>query len=37
MNVEKGAWFKIGIAMQNPTDEDITVYVNVEGVEVRIE
>ena len=37
MDVEKGAWFKIGIAMQNPTDEDITEYVVVEGVEVRIE
>ena len=30
-------WFKIGISMQNDTDRDITVYVEVEGVEVRIE
>ncbi len=30
-------WFKIGISMQNDTDTDITVYVEVEGVEVRIE
>ena len=37
MDVEKGAWFKVGIAMENPTDEDVTVYVLVEGVEVRIE
>ena len=37
MNVEKGAWFKVGISMRNPTDEDITVYVEVKGVEVRIE
>lgn len=37
MNVEKGAWFKVGVSMQNPTDEDITVYVEVKGVEVRIE
>ena len=37
MDVEKGAWFKIGISMQNPTDTDLTVYVEVEGVEVRIE
>ena len=37
MNVEKGAWFKVGISMRNPTDEDITVYVEVTGVEVRIE
>lgn len=33
----KGDWFKIGISMQNDTDTDKTVYVEVEGVEVRIE
>ena len=37
MDVEKDAWFKIGVSMQNPTDTDITVYVEVKGVEVRIE
>lgn len=37
MDVEKGAWFKIGVNMQNPTAEDIDVYVTVRGVEVRIE
>lgn len=37
MDVEKGAWFKIGVAMQNDTDIDKVVYVEVEGVEVRIE
>ena len=37
MDVEKSAWFKIGVNMQNPTDTDIVVYVEVEGVEVRIE
>ena len=37
MDVEKGAWFKIGVNMQNPTDTDIVVYVEVKGVEVRIE
>lgn len=37
MDVERGAWFKVGVAVQNPTDTDITVYVVVEGVEVRIE
>lgn len=37
MDIEKGAWFKICIAMQNPTDRDITVYIETEGVEVRIE
>lgn len=36
MDVEKGAWFKIGVNMQNPTTEDIDVYVNVRNVEVRI-
>ena len=37
MDVEKGAWFKIGVNMQNPTDTDIVVYVEVKGVKVRIE
>lgn len=37
MNVEKGAWFKVGVSMRNPTDTDITVCVEVKGVEVRIE
>ena len=36
MDVEKGAWFKVGVNIQNPTDEDIIVYVQVENVEVRI-
>ena len=37
MSVEKGAWFKIGVSVRNPTEEDITVYVEVKGIEVRIE
>ena len=37
MDVEKGAWFKIGVSMQNNTDTDKVVYVEVEGVKVRIE
>ena len=37
MDVEKGAWFKVGIKMQNDTDTDKIVYVEIEGVEVRIE
>lgn len=37
MDVEKGAWFKVGVSMQNETDADIIVYVEVEGIEVRIE
>ena len=36
VDVEKGAWFQIGIAMQNPTDEDIVVVITVENVKVRI-
>lgn len=36
IDVEKGAWFKIGIALQNPTDEDIVVGITVENVKVRI-
>lgn len=33
---EKGGWFKIGINMQNPTDQDKEVFVEVKYVEVRI-
>ena len=36
MDVEKGAWFKVGVNIQNPADKDIIVYVKVEGVKVRI-
>ena len=36
IDVEKGAWFKIGIALQNPTDKDIVVGITVENVRVRI-
>lgn len=36
LDVEKDAWFKIGVNMQNPTTEDIDVYVSVRNVEVRI-
>ncbi len=32
----KGEWFKIGISMQNDTDTDKIVYVEVNGVEMRI-
>ena len=37
IDVEKGAWFKIGIALQNPSDEDIVVGITVENVKVRLE
>ena len=36
MNVEKGAWFKIGVNIQNPTDENMDVFISVSNVEVRI-
>ncbi len=36
MEVEKGAWFKIGVNIQNPTEESKDVYVSVSNVEVRI-
>ena len=35
-DAEKDTWFKVGVNMQNSTDEDIWVYVEVENVEVRI-
>ena len=35
-DAEKDTWFKIGVNMQNSTDEDIIVYVEVENVEVSI-
>ncbi|MCM1180939.1 MAG: M56 family metallopeptidase [Clostridium sp.] len=36
IDVEKGAWFKIGVNVQNQTGESRDVYVSVENVEVRI-
>ena len=32
----QGEWFKIGVSMQNDTDTDKIVYVEVDGVEMRI-
>ena len=37
MNVEKGGWFKIGVAIQNPSDKNITVAVKVENVKIKAE
>ena len=37
IEAEKGAWYKIGIAMENPTDTDIVVVFHVENAKVRIE
>ena len=36
IDVEKGAWFKIGVNIQNPTDERKDVYISVDNVVVRI-
>lgn len=36
INVEKGAWFQIGIALDNPADVPIAASVIIENVEVRI-
>ena len=36
INVEKGAWFQIGIALDNPADVPIAASVIVEDVDVRI-
>lgn len=35
-DVEEGAWYKIGVNVQNSTSEDITVYVSVRNVDIRI-
>lgn len=32
-DTEKGELLKIGISVQNPTDQDITVYLEVKGIE----
>ena len=37
MDVEKGAWFRIGVGIMNPSDKDITTSISVEDVEIRIE
>lgn len=37
VDVEKGAWFKVGISMQNNGTEDIEEYVTVDGVVCLIE
>ena len=37
IEAEKGGWFRIGVSVQNPTEEDMEVFLHVEGVELRIE
>lgn len=36
LRAEKGGWFKIGVAVQNPAEVPIAVSLIVEGVNVRI-
>lgn len=36
-DADRGAWFKIGVSVQNPSDTDKIFTVRVEGVEVRTE
>lgn len=36
VNAEKGAWFKVGVYTSNESDEEITIYVTVSNVVVRI-
>lgn len=35
-DTKRDTWFKVGVNMQNPTNEDVIVYVEVENVEIRI-
>lgn len=37
MDMEKGDWYKVGVNVQNPTGEDIVVYINIKDIEVRIQ
>ena len=36
IDVEKGVWYKIGIAMENSTDEDIVVIFHVVNAKIRV-
>lgn len=36
VKAEKGAWFKVGVYASNESDEEITIYVTVSNVVVRI-
>lgn len=37
IRAEKGNWYRIGVSVQNPTDQEQEVYIKVKPVEVRIE
>ena len=36
-DTDKGMWLKVGVNVPNDTDKDKTVYVEITGVEIRIE
>ena len=36
-DTDPGEWLKVGVNVSNDTDEDVTIYVEITGVEVRIE
>ena len=36
-DTDPGTWLKVGVNVSNDTDKDVTVYVEITGVEVRIE
>lgn len=36
LSAEKGSWYRIGVNVQNPTEQDITVFLDVRNVQVRI-
>ena len=35
LNAEKDAWFKVGVNIQNPTNEDIIIHVTLKDISVR--
>jgi hypothetical protein len=37
VKVEKGSWYKVGIKVSNPTNEDKVVGIIIENINVRIE
>lgn len=35
LNIEKDAWFRVGVNIQNPTNEDIIIHVTLKDISVR--
>lgn len=36
LEAKKGEWYKIGVSIQNPSDTEKSVYVEVDNVEIRV-